>query len=177
MSYSTLYILNQKSTTEVAEFRNGYGSGPCIWDHLAERYLSHVNFKDYNRMDYVGIERKWNMVWELAAEGTAITREERIAMMITFDKAYIPLPFLNHAGEACQLAYEQIVEFGYWKGVNHWKDIGTALCDMSQDAFHHAARGVVLNCTSVADMWSQPSADYLENAWSIYGDETKKEEA
>jgi hypothetical protein len=167
MSTSDLYILNRKSTTHCAEFRNGWGSGPCIWDHLASKYFPDVNFSDYDRKDYVGHDRKNRMVWDLASD-KRVTGEERAVLMISFDKAYVPKSHLKEAGEACVAAHGMIEAHGFWNGVNHWKAIGEALIGLSKRKLHWQARGVVLNCTSVQDMWIQPSRDYLANAWPIF---------
>lgn len=172
MSTSDLFILNQKSTTWVREFQNGWGSGPCIWDHLAARYFPNLNFTNYDRADYIGFERKNRMVWDLAEKSSPITSEERVALMMTFDKAYVPIAHLKLAGEACKEAFKQIRAFGHWKGVNHWNAFGDTLIELAGRKHHRAARGVVLNCTSVAEMWLTPSEDYLTNAWPIFKEDT-----
>ncbi len=168
MSTSDIYILNGKSTTWVAEFRNGWGSGPCMWDHLANKYFPDVNFTDYDRIDYVGWDRKNRMVWDLAGEDR-VSGPERVALMLTFDKSFVPTSHLKEAGEACIKAYDMIVAHGFWEGVNHWRAIGDALIDLSKKPLHRNARGVVLNCTSINDVWLTPSREYLENAWPIFG--------
>lgn len=173
MSTSDLYILNGKSTRWVAEFHNGWGSGPCIWDHLASKYFPDVNFTDFNRADYVGWERKNRMVWDLAGD-ERVTKEERTALMLTFDRSYVPTAYLKVAGEACVAADRMISDHGFWKGVNHWKAIGEKLIELSELKLHRQARGVVLNCTSVNDVWIQASADYLEGAWPIFGDASER---
>jgi hypothetical protein len=167
MSTSDLYILNGKSTRWVAEFRNGWGSGPCIWDHLASKYLPNVNFTDFDRKDYVGWERKCQMTWDLAGE-ERVTAEERIALMMTFDLSYAPIDHLKAIGNACIKAHAMIEDHGFWSGVNHWRAIGEALIEVAENTHHRHSRGVVLNCTSVNDVWMQPSPNYLEKAWPIY---------
>ncbi|NTF23534.1 hypothetical protein G6L37_34755 [Agrobacterium rubi] len=167
MSTSDLYILNGKSTRWVAAFRNGWGSAPCLWDHLASKYLPQVNFTDPYGVGFVGWERKNEMVWGLF-DDDRVTREERIALALTFDLSYVPLTYLQPAGDACIDAGRMILEHGAWAGVNHWQAIGEKLIELADMNFHRNARGVVLNCTSVNDLWVEPSADYLENAFPIF---------
>lgn len=168
MSTTDLYILNRKSTRWVAEFRNGWGSGPCIWDHLASKYLTQFNFTDFNRADYIGHDRKYAMVWKLHDE---ITSAEQVAMQMTFDRAFVPIDYLEAAGKACIEAHELIEAHGFWKGVNHWRDIGSKLIELADHKFHPQARGIVLSCTSVSDPWQVPRADFLSDAWPIFEEE------
>jgi hypothetical protein len=168
MSTSDLYILNRKSTRRVARFLNGWGSGPCIWDHLASKYLPQFNFTDFDRDDYVGHDRKYAMVWELHDE---ITEAELVALQMTFDRAFVPIDDLMTAGEACIAAHGMIEAHGFWTGVNHWQNIGNKLIELADHKFHPQARGIALSCTSVSDPWLVPRADFLDNAWPIFEDE------
>lgn len=154
MSTSDLYVLNQKSTTHLASFRNGWGSGPMCWDHLATKYLGEA----------VGMFGDMRRVWNLAGDDR-LADHEKIAMMMTFDRAYVPLDRLTDAAEACE-KFGLECEDG--ARVNHWPAFAKALREAAQQKFNRHARGVCLACTSVSDMWVEPSADYLSNAWSIY---------
>lgn len=150
MSSSDLFYLNKSSTTHFAGFRNGWGSGPAIWSHLKEKYIQGYDFD-------------MKKTWALAG-APHVSDEEKCVLMITFDRAFIPKHRLMEAGEACKEVYKQMT--GY-EGVNHWDAIGDALQEASKARLSHHCRGVVLQCTSVTDIWSNPSGDWLENAWSI----------
>lgn len=106
------------------------------------------------------------MVWDLA-ENTEVTAEERLVLMMTFERSFIPKQHLKLAGDACKTADRLIKDHGFWKGVNHWRAIGDALLSLSDQKLHHKARGVVLNCSSVANFWRNPDADYLARTWPI----------
>ncbi|AHC30544.1 hypothetical protein CC53_gp127 [Rhizobium phage vB_RleS_L338C] len=176
MSYSTLYILNQKSTREVAEYRNGWGSGPMCWDYLADKYLGHLNFTDYNRTDYIGFERKWKMVWDLAND-PKLQRCEHIAMRMTFDGAYAANADLKEVGELCQEFFTLVCKDTKRLGmVNHFMVLGLDLVKLSKERRRSRhMRGAVLNCTSVNNVWWTPTQELLGKAWSIM-DEFRSQE-
>lgn len=172
MTTTDLYILNKKSTRWVAEFVNGWGSVPCIWDHMAYKYYPNANFTRHGDPDYISRDDMNQMVWNLASDDQ-VTTEERVALMMTFDRSYVPITYLKVAGEACVTAAKMIDDAGFWKGVNHWKAIGEKLIELSSMNFHHQARGVVMNGSSVCDWWNDPNTDYLENAWPIIQGQSK----
>ncbi len=155
MSTSDLYILNAKSTTHLAEFRNGWGSGPRCWDYLAAKYLGRVGSSMMLDMQ---------PVWDLARD-ERLAHHERVALMMTFDRAYTPIKHLSDAADACE-KFGTECEDG--KSVNHWPAFGAAFRSASAMKFSRHTRGVCLNCTSVSDVWGRPSTDWLENAWPIY---------
>ncbi|QIG76170.1 hypothetical protein EVC24_149 [Rhizobium phage RHph_I4] len=168
MSYSTLYLLNKKSTREVKDFRNGWGSCPLCWDYLAEVYFADLNFTDYNRTDYIGFDRKWKMVWALA-DTDRLKSCEMLALKMTFDYAYVPITHLAEAGEECREFHKLSSALpSFVNHVNHWEDIGLTLLELSQRKFSLHTRGVVLNGTSVNNIWWSPTKERLENAWPIY---------
>ncbi len=160
MSTSDLYILNKKSTTHVAEFSNGWGSGPAAWDYLGSKYIDEAPTYSLN-MDHM------KKVWALASD-PRVARHEKIALMMTFDKSFIPLDKLSDAAEACRRFGQ---ESDNSNRVNHWVEFGDALDEIAKQKHNRHARGVVLACTSICDTWIEPTDDYLENAWSIYADE------
>ena len=157
MSTSDLYWLNAKSTTWVAEFRNGWGSGPAVWDYLGLKYIEELPA-------YSMADSHLKKVWALATD-PRLEPCERLALYMSFDKAFVPVASLLKAGE---LAIE------FWdlslngSQVNHWRAIGEALLELTKQPIDRRRRGVVLNCTSVADLWGQPSKAYLAEAWPIF---------
>lgn len=161
MSTSDLYILNKKSTTHFREFRNGWGSAPLAWDFIGEKYIPE---KPVYSMDSEYLRR----VWALAGD-TRLEACERIVMMMTFDRAFVPRDRLKEAGEACQdFGRMSSRSAGYHDRVNHWHDIGSALIEMSNAKLTRHARGAALSCTSVSDMWGWPEDDQLSRAWPIF---------
>jgi len=155
MSTTDLYILNQKSTRHVAEFRNGWGSAPRCWDYLALKYLGEKTAM----FDLRGMQR----VWDLAGD-ERLTADEKVALMFTFDRAYIPTKHLKDAGES-MIAFGKACHDGV--SVNHWPAIGEKLIELSAQKFHHVARGICMSPTSVSDNWCRPSECWLTEAWPI----------
>jgi hypothetical protein len=153
MSTSDLYLLNKKGTTHLLEMRNGWGSGPVIWDYLRSKYITEP-------------DPSYKKTWKLAGD-PRVAIHEKIALMITFDKAYVPKDKLAEAAEACRQIY---AEMNSHQQVNHWLSIADGLQFAAERKLSRHCRGVVLQCTSVSDCWSYPSKDWLENAWSIFAD-------
>ncbi|MDI9407795.1 MAG: hypothetical protein QM523_00945 [Candidatus Pacebacteria bacterium] len=157
MSTSDLYILNKKSTTHFRGFRNGWGSGPVCWDYLAKKYGVPSSMFDMNP------------VWALASGGR-LAHHERVAMMMTFDAAYVPMGKLQDAAESCE-RFGAESEDG--ARANHWTAFGAALRDAAKQRHNRFARGICLSCTSVSDNWGYGS-DWPDKAWSIYDEDTQE---
>ncbi len=162
MSTSDLYVLNEKSTRHLAEFRNGWGSAPVAWDFLATKYIAE---KPLYSMDKGHMQK----VWDLASD-PRLELCERAVLMMTFDRSYVPTANLRDAAEACA-KFGALIENG--RSANHWPAIGEALRRAATMRLGRHARGVCLSCTSVSDPWGNPAEDWLEDAWSIYADETR----
>ena len=104
-------------------------------------------------------------VWELA-DDDRLKHYEKVALMMTFDRMYIPLECLDDASEACEKFGTESYD---GKRVNHWSAFASTLHELGKLKHNRHARGVCLSCTSVCDPWAEPSNDYLEHAWPIYG--------
>lgn len=154
MSRSKLYILNKKSVTFYADFHSGWGSAMRCWDYLGQKYIE-------KNPVYSLDEKHLQKVWDLA-DDNRLSESERICLLMTFDKMYIPLDCLNDAADAC-------IEFGRSCRDSHWPYFGLTLKTLSQHKFNRHARGIALACTSVNDCWvNMESNDWIKNAWPIY---------
>ncbi len=161
MSTSDLYILNQKSVTHFAWFQNGWGSGPLAWDFIGKRHIADQAGRSMMDLGYL------RRVWQLA-DDPRLTRGERIAMMLTFDHAYVPRASLQMAGEACREFNAAVLadpEFNC--RTNNWAAIGDALIRLADMKLSRHARGACLSCTSVSDAWAAADKKQLANAWPI----------
>lgn len=158
MSTSDLYILNQKSVTHYAEFPNGWGSGPVVWEFIGNKYIE--NKPQYWEMNLSVLKE----IWALAGSDK-LEEDERIAMMLTFDKAFVPASHFKQAGHACIKFYDRSRTD---ERVNHWAAIGDALIGLSEQKLSRYARGACLSCTSVNDIWCGANAEHLASAWPIF---------
>tara|TARA_R110000737_G_scaffold342487_1_gene367363 strand:+ start:421 stop:906 length:486 start_codon:yes stop_codon:yes gene_type:complete len=157
MSTSDLYILNGKSTTHFAEFRNGHGSAPICWDFIGTKYIDE---KPIYSMDHGYLKK----VWALASTDK-LTHPEATAMLMTFDRAYVPMDCLEEAADGC-IRFGEMCEDG--RRENHWPEIGEKLREAASMKHNRHARGIALSCTSVSDAWSWPSDEQLSCAWPTH---------
>jgi hypothetical protein len=163
MSTTDLYVLNKASVRHLAEFRNGWGSAPIVWDFLAEKYLGgRVN--PFSGDGY-------RPVWDLASDDR-LTAAEKVVLMMTFDRMFVPIDHLDAAADACGEFYTQSAA---WSNnmVNHWGAIGEALRSAKSLRRSRHARGVCMSCTSVSDPWIDAQADTFGKAWSIFKDDDR----
>lgn len=158
MSTSDLYIINQKSTRHLAEFRNGWGSAPRCWDYLAGKYLGEAGGSVMAGGDLS------KRVWALAKD-QSVSADERTALMMTLDGAYVPIPHLEAAGVACE-KFGEMCENG--RAINHWPAIGAELRKAAKLKHGRHAVGVALSCTSVCDPWIDAGPKELAKAWPIF---------
>ncbi|NDV50574.1 hypothetical protein [Salipiger sp. PrR003] len=154
MSTSDLYIVNGKSLTHLAEFDNGWGSGPACWDHLSEKYLGD--------RDPLGGKRS-EKLWDLFDEGR-LQGHEMLALMMTRELSYIPLKNLKDAAEACDQFGQECQKEGE---VNHWPAIAEQLRKAATMKHNRHARGVCLVCTSSGTDW-EDDTEAFQKAWPIF---------
>lgn len=111
---------------------------------------------------------KWDKSWKLH-DDDRLTAAERTCLLMTFDYAYVPLDKLEDTAWLCD-------EFGILsedgERVNHWRAVGRELFEASKQRWGRHARGIALNCTSVADIWIDAYPSQIKDkAWSIYEDD------
>ncbi|WP_282265515.1 hypothetical protein [Stenotrophomonas sp. PS02298] len=137
MSTSALCAVFKTKAVPVAEYRNGYGTGPVIWTYLSDRYLGGRNWGS------AGGE-----LWALAKD-ESIPFSLRAAHAMTFDQALVrPTDCLSFAcliEEAAAILEQWNPEY-----VNHFGAIASDLKGIQLD---HRALGMGLCCSSVADVW------------------------
>lgn len=160
MSTTDLYVLNQKSVRHAAEFQNGWGSAPLVWDYLGEKYITE---RPVYSLDQQHLKRVWRL-----ADDTRLTTGERTALMLTFDYGYVPRDKLKLAGEACQQFHaDTSARPELANRVNHWAAIGAALIDLAGGKLSRHAKGAALSCTSVCDIWLSADKTTFAKAWPI----------
>lgn len=143
MSHTTTYKLFRTKVTEIGEHRNGWGSGPLVWDYLEEKYLPKL---EYSRMILGG--DKMREVWGLASDDR-LAKHEKVALVATFDWSYCPTHRLTYAAEMLKRFYEESSSVMPDRA-NHWSSIADDYIAAGKDK---RMLGVCISCTSVNDIW------------------------
>ena len=151
--------MNEKSVAGIDEYGNGWLSGPVLWDYLSEKYLGG---KPTYSLDKDHMDRVWKLAYDQNVED-----DDRIALIMTFDYAYVGWDNLARAAEACAYVHLEITKNDVNRGSN-WSRFAETLLQLSeQKRPTRFARGVALSCTSVSDPWEFPSKETFERAWEI----------
>lgn len=134
MSYSELGGLNKNCDYEVIEeLRNGYGTGPVVWDALCQEYLGTKEF---------GYNSKINELWPLYKDKN-IEEYKRAVLVMTYDKSYLKKDNFSRFAKDCM---SWIENYKPKEGrVNHWKRIAELIESNPDNEY------IVLNCTSVCE--------------------------
>lgn len=138
MSYATLYAVSKTCIREVAEFRNGWGTAPILWDRLSRDYLD-------RRWPSMG-DSEIDELWQLSQD-PRVPLDWRIAHTMTFDGALIVPERISRAAEACRAVAPLLPE----DRVSHWEALADTL--QAYQLRGPSILGLGLTCTSVADHW------------------------
>lgn len=154
MSYSTIYRIFRTTATSYADFRNGWGTAPLLWDYLAKTFIgSRFTFFDYSRD---------NLLWDLAKD-SRVARDLRLAHAWTFDRALCPLGRAIEMANACDVVAVQCAKEDH---VNHWAALAVALREAKAKP---RQIGWGLNGTSVSDVWQEwAGRNDRQEPWSIF---------
>ena len=139
MSYTSLYKVFKTKRVEIAEFRNGHGSGPPVWDYLTKTYLG---------------ESYWfsagDKLWALARD-KRVPLDIRMAHAFTFDYAIVLPEHFTRMSEACATMNRTLEAWPGWKDcVNHWGAFSELFKTLKVGK---RCQGVGMRCTSVCDVW------------------------
>lgn len=168
MSYTTLYILNQKSTTYQKEYSNSGVSAPLVWDYLSIKYLGLKRMPLGYSSDK---EQDLQRLWDLAVD-PRLSEDEVVVHRMTFDNEYVPIHLFQMAADSCRIFFSKsLAELGRERE-NHWYSIGDDLERLTEKKLNRFARGACLGCTSVSDPWCDnrilPKAVSIENGLLRY---------
>lgn len=145
MSTSDLYAVFRTRATHLHAYRNGWGSGPAVWDHLNLHVLNGKPFAWAGSIELICA----------LARNVSVDLPLRACLVMTFDGAVVPRANLAHMGELVA-AGGAIIREAAPGMVCHFPQIGSDLAALHLD---RRAVGVGLSCTSVSDTWAgcQPS--------------------
>lgn len=142
MSCSTLYRVFKTKSTPIKEYRNGWLTGPIIWDFLSKKYIS----PDFHWMTAgQDLDKLWD-VWK----NPKVTRSLKVAQLLTCDFAVINK---EHAKEASELLIEAALILKNNGHNSHFKEIGQDI--LNDNCKDKRLIGYGLGCTSVSDPWEQ----------------------
>jgi hypothetical protein len=152
MSYSTLCAIYKTVATGLREYRNGWGTGPAVWDYLSTKYLG-------TSWGLRGDDRLWKL-----ARDASVPLPVRACHAFTFDGAVIPRDKLSEMADLLQEG-AAILEAASPDRVNHFRAIAD---DLRKLKLHPRAVGVGLNCTSVSDVWPREAKHWAHKPWDCY---------
>ena len=143
---------------DYCELRNSWGSGPVIWEWLAQRYLDYEPWTSLSKIE---------PIWKLA-ENENIPLHCRAVLMMTFDRAYVAR---EHYSRAAADIRRVLTDFPSPEGANHWPEIA----DLFQADPDIPAIGFRLTTVSDDCFWGEWDDDAEEHkpfdwdtAWEIY---------
>jgi hypothetical protein len=141
MSTSDLYKVYKTKAKHVAEYRNGWGTGPVLWDYLC---VNHLGLPD---MDWL-INSSHHPMWALKVD-KGIHRNMRLVHAMCHDHVIISKELMPAVADACDYVYKYTHEL-FPNKANHWAEIAEDLRKIKVDK---RCLGVGLSCTSVCDNW------------------------
>lgn len=142
MSRSTLYLVYDNTSEILHEYRNGWGTGPAIWDTIGK--LGGISFDSDD-------------LWKLARNPT-MPLHLRMCHAFTFDRAVCPAGRLNEMAEWLVMAHADMDQ----KRVSHFGTIAEHLREIAKQN-NPELRGVALNCTSVSVVWTSKMS--IKDGW------------
>lgn len=156
MSYSTVIkVWPGEKSEEGEELRNGWGSGPVIWNNMAMKYLGLPAHQYMMKID---------SLWPLANR-LDIPYHHRAVLAMTFDRMYVKQ---EHYALAAGCIRKYLSDFpDDDKYVNHWPRIA----EIFESPPECPAIGLWL--TSVCENpflgeWDDDAEDYKQPDWSRY---------
>lgn len=152
MSRTTTFALYKTKVTAIAEHRNGHGSGPAIWDYASLKALG-------KKMDLFNSDGFWSC-WK----SPLLDDDEKAVLLFTYDDAFVEFEHLEKFASACRKVHDRIIERSDWTW-NHFAAIADD-ADKIRGKKDRRCRGMVVQCTSVADNWEGDIKKL--SPWGVY---------
>jgi len=144
MSCSTLYKVYRTTARGLIQFRNGYGSGPPVWEMVAAK----LGLENPSTVAMFG-SHEARKVWN-AVRGTEIPLSWKWALAFTFDKTILNPEDTEIAANAFRETHQDILRWTRYTW-SHWESIADAI--EGSPKLDYRALGFALGCTSVSDPW------------------------
>ena len=167
MSYSTLYLVFKTKARPIAEYHNGWGTGPAAWTLMSMVACG----KDESMPPYIGGEEAQKEFWHRLYSPN-LTDAQRLGILLTYDGSIIEPNGLAQASVMCRQFHRDILAKTHWTW-SHFGAIGETLAELANKGVDKRSIGVGLNCTSVCDVWQE--YNYLKGKpkkplWGIFGE-------
>ena len=171
MSETSLYLAYKTKVSCYEQYKNGYGSGPAIWDLMVNKYLG---LDHYNMLGNFSGKDEYQKLWDLATD-EKVEKRHRITHASTFDYAMIPVAHLEEAGIAFELTHQDIIQGPRWEW-SHWGELGGDIRKIAEKP-DRRLKGIVIGCTSVNDPWEYWTPEEREpwDAFTLAANCGKKE--
>jgi hypothetical protein len=102
MSHSTLWACYRTKVVRLAEYRNGHGSAPPIWDLLWSTYVEQGMKLPLMR------EERLRELWALGTD-PKVAEHHRLALQFTFDRCVVPSSLWQTMATALRTCHSEIV--------------------------------------------------------------------
>lgn len=102
MSHSTLWAVYRTKVVMLAEYKNGHGSAPPIWDLLWSTYV-----EPGYKLPLMQ-EKRLSELWKLGTD-PAVAEHHRLALQFTFDRCVVPMALWSTMAAALRKCHSEIV--------------------------------------------------------------------
>jgi hypothetical protein len=143
MSYASLYEIYKTKKVETAEYANGNGSAPPVWDYLCSHYLN---------VEGIYMLSNKQPLWDLSRD-RAVPLNVRLCHAFTFDYAVVSPEHFSLMSEACADMQHILKLWPEWtNNVTHWGLFSEFFKTLKVD---RRCLGIGMRVTSICDVWDE----------------------
>lgn len=141
MSYaSVLAVVPDRRPVELAEFRNGHGWHPSIWDRLVGHHWPGLGWPS-SMFDMDPVEQLGHRI-------DTLPEWQQVPLLLTFDTGVIPMPVFEHAADLLDEFDRRLPSNPNW--VNHVP----AVAELLRSGLETPLLGVVSSHGNSFEVWS-----------------------
>lgn len=166
MSTTTLNLIYKTKAVQYAEYPNGHGSAPPIWEYMCTQHLK----EEYSFFD----DPQMGRICKLALNNT-VPLNRRLTCVATFDYAVMPVGKLIEFATAFEETHRAILCASEWTW-SHWAAIAKDVAAIAAKHDHRLV-GVGIGCTSVSDPWEWWEPTEGTKGWDAYEYVTAKQQS
>jgi len=159
VSTSNLYAVYKTKTKEIAEFPNGWGTAPVIYDYLCEKYLNVKKNAWLHQFSSPTPNFKIQYLWDLT-KNLSVPASIRLVHAFTYINHVCPSNRILELAQACQEFYDITNDN---KRVNHWELIANTLKSFK---INKKMIGIALSCSSIQNPWINANGKNADDIFS-----------